>query len=58
MEAAYQRIKAERAPHWRVSEHAAFEQGWKACQADTRGRPMTEREPCVEIRTTDEEENK
>ena len=33
MEAAYQKIKAERAPHWRVSEHAAFEQGWKACQA-------------------------
>ena len=33
MEAAYQRIKAEHAPHWRVSEHAAFEQGWKACQA-------------------------
>lgn len=33
MEAAYQQIKAERAPHWRASEHAAFEQGWKACQA-------------------------
>ena len=30
MEFAYERIKA---PHWRISEHVAFEQGWKACQA-------------------------